>query len=166
MCALGVKIGADVPYCIQGGTALSEGIGEILTRLSDAPACYVLIAKPDIDVSTKYVYENLHADSLTDHPNVDGMKAAIEGGDLHRMAEYMENVLETVTIKAYPVIEEIKDFMKSRGALNALMSGSGPTVFGIFEKEEEARKTYDELKEAGLAKNIFVTGWAGMPTEK
>ena len=82
------------------------------------------------------------------------------------MAEYMENVLETVTIKAYPVIEEIKDFMKSRGALNALMSGSGPTVFGIFEKEEEARKTYDELKEAGLAKNIFVTGWAGMPTEK
>ena len=80
MCALGVKIGADVPYCIQGGTALSEGIGEILTRLSDAPACYVLIAKPDIDVSTKYVYENLHADSLTDHPNVDGMKAAIEGG--------------------------------------------------------------------------------------
>ena len=77
---VGVKIGADVPYCIQGGTALSEGIGEILTRLSDAPACYVLIAKPDIDVSTKYVYENLHADSLTDHPNVDGMKAAIEGG--------------------------------------------------------------------------------------
>lgn len=159
MCALGVKIGADVPYCIQGGTALSEGIGEVLTKLEDAPPCYVLIAKPDIDVSTKYVYENLRVDKLDRHPDIDGMRAAIGEGDLHKMTGYMENVLETVTAAAYPVIGEIKDFMKDRGALNALMSGSGPTVFGIFEREEEARKAYAELKEAFLADQIFVSEW-------
>ncbi len=161
MCTMGVKIGADVPYCIQGGTALSEGIGEVLTQLDDAPFCHVLLAKPDIDVSTKYVYENLRADRLARHPDIDGMRTAIEEGDLHKMAGYMENVLETVTIKEYPVIEEIKGFMKRKGALNALMSGSGPTVFGIFEKEEEARKAYEELKEAKLAGQVYVAGWAG-----
>ena len=112
MCALGVKIGADIPYCVKGGTALAEGIGEILTKLPDAPACVVLVAKPDIDVSTKYVYENLHAESLEYHPDIDGMRAAIEEGDLRGMAERMGNVLETVTVNAYPVIREIKEVMK------------------------------------------------------
>lgn len=161
MCSLGVKIGADVPYCIQGGTALSEGIGEILTKLKDAPPCVVLIAKPDIDVSTKYVYENLHADTLVFHPDIDGMLDAIEAGDLAGMAGRMENVLETVTVKKYPVIEEIKEFMKKRGALNALMSGSGPTVFGIFEDRKTAKEAYEGIKEINLAKQIFISGWAG-----
>lgn len=161
MCSLGVKIGADVPYCIQGGTALSEGIGEILTKLKDAPPCVVLIAKPDIDVSTKYVYENLHADTLVCHPDIDGMRDAIEAGDLAGMASRMENVLETVTVKKYPVIEEIKEFMKKRGALNALMSGSGPTVFGIFEDRKKAKEAYEGIKEINLAKQIFISGWAG-----
>lgn len=160
MCALGVKIGADIPYCVKGGTALAEGIGEILTKLPDAPACVVLVAKPDIDVSTKYVYENLHAESLEYHPDIDGMRAAIEEGDLRGMAERMGNVLETVTVNAYPVIREIKEVMKKRGAWNALMSGSGPTVFGIFGKEEKARKAYNEIAQANLAGQLFLTGWA------
>lgn len=161
MCALGVKIGADIPYCIKGGTALAEGIGEILTKLPDAPACVVLVAKPDIDVSTKYVYGNLHAESLEYHPDIDGMRAAIEEGDLRGMAERMGNVLETVTVNAYPVIREIKEVMKKSGAWNALMSGSGPTVFGIFGEEEKARKAYNEIAQANLAGQLFLTGWVG-----
>lgn len=166
MCALGVKIGADIPYCIKGGTALAEGIGEILTKLPDAPACVVLVAKPDIDVSTRYVYENLHAESLEYHPDIDGMRAAIEEGDLRGMAERMGNVLETVTVNAYPVIREIKEVMKKSGAWNALMSGSGPTVFGIFGEEEKARKAYNEIAQANLAGQLFLTGWAGRNARK
>lgn len=161
MCTLGVKIGADVPYCIKGGTALAEGIGEILKRLPDTPGCMVLIAKPNIDVSTKFVYENLHAEKLDCHPDIDGMRAAIEAGDLCGVARRMGNVLETVTVKAYPVIGEIKEAMMKKGAWNALMSGSGPTVFGIFGEEEEARAAYDEIAGANLAGQIFLCGWAG-----
>lgn len=161
MCTLGVKIGADVPYCIKGGTALAEGIGEMLTRLPDTPGCMVLIAKPNIDVSTKFVYENLHAEKLDCHPDIDGMRAAIEAGDLRGVARRMGNVLETVTVKAYPVIGEIKEAMMKKGAWNALMSGSGPTVFGIFGEEEEARAAYDEIAGANLAGQIFLCGWAG-----
>ena len=155
MCALGVKIGADVPYCIQGGTALSEGIGEVLTKLPDAPDCFLLIAKPDIDVSTKYVYENLHANELQYHPDIDGMRAAIEEGSLQGVADRMENVLETVTVQKYPVIEEIKNYMKENGAMNALMSGSGPTVFGVYDTQEKAQKALDELAKTQLAKQLF-----------
>jgi 4-diphosphocytidyl-2C-methyl-D-erythritol kinase len=157
MCVLAVKIGADVPYCIQGGTALAEGIGEALTKLPDAPDCFLLIAKPDMDVSTRYVYENLHANELRQHPDIDGMRAAIEAGDLEGIVQRMENVLETVTIKKYPVIQEIKDFMKENGAVNALMSGSGPTVFGVFRSEEAAGEALRlfKLKKAGLAGQLF-----------
>lgn len=164
MCSLAVKIGADVPYCIQGGTALSEGIGEVLTKLPDAPDCFLLVAKPDIDVSTKYVYENLHANELQQHPDIDGMRTAIEEGSLAGIVSRMENVLETVTVKKYSIIEEIKDFMKENGAANALMSGSGPTVFGIFEKEDAAKAAYERLKEANLAKQIYVTGFIDRAT--
>lgn len=157
MCRLGVRIGADVPYCIQGGTALSEGIGEILTKLRDVPDFHLLIAKPDINVSTKYVYENLHANELKVHPDIDGMKTALEQGNLQGIVSRMENVLETVTAKKYPVIEELKEFMIENGAWNALMSGSGPTVFGIFRTEETARAAYDALKTTGFAGEVFVT---------
>lgn len=159
MCSMGVRIGADIPYCIRGGTALSEGIGEILTKLKDAPPCFVLIAKPDISVSTKYVYENLHAEQLDWHPDIDGMRDAIEKGDLYGMAQRMENVLETVTVGKYPVIEEIKEAMKAGGALNALMSGSGPTVFGVFDDEGKAKAAFEKLKGAGLAKDVFLSEW-------
>lgn len=153
----GVKIGADVPYCIMRGTALSEGIGEILTALPPMPRCPILIAKPAISVSTKYVYENLHANELQRHPDIDGIVAAIKAEDIHGVALRLENVLETVTEKEYPVITQLKDFMKAHGALNAIMSGSGPTVFGIYDQEETAQAAYRELKSAGLAKQVFLT---------
>lgn len=156
---LGVKIGADVPYCIMGGTALSEGIGEILTLLPAPPSCILVVAKPDIDVSTKFVYENLHADKLKRHPDIDGMAEAIKNGDLSGIAKRMENVLETVTIREYPVIDQIKEQMKTEGAANALMSGSGPTVFGIFAERKAAQSAADKIRRQGLAKQVFVTGF-------
>lgn len=153
----GVKLGADIPYCIMRGTALAEGIGEVLTPLNPAPQCHVLIAKPGISVSTKYVYENLHANELEHHPDIDGMLAAIEANDLYGLASKMENVLETVTIKEYPIIEEIKDCMKANGAMNAMMSGSGPTVFGLFDDKECAEKAMKCLQENENVKKVYLT---------
>ena len=154
---VGVKIGADVPYCIYGGTYLSEGIGEVLTKLPDAPDCYVVIAKPGIGVSTKYVYENLHIETVEKHPDIDGMIDAIKTGSLDGVTEKMENVLETVTIKRYPEIETMKKCLLENGAENALMSGSGPTVFGIFKEEKIAKQALSKLQKTGLVKNGFVT---------
>lgn len=153
----GVNIGADVPYCVMGGTALAEGIGEKLTKLTSAPDCYVLIAKPNISVSTKFVYENLHANELKVHPDIDGMIAEIENKSLEGVAEKMGNVLETVTVREYPVIEEIKDCMKENGAVNAMMSGSGPTVFGIFHKKEQAQQAEQTLKLRTDLQTLLVT---------
>lgn len=157
----GVKIGADVPYCIMRGTALAEGIGEKLTPLAPMPDCYILIAKPAISVSTKFVYENLHANDLKaeDHPDVDGMLTALEAGDLAGITGRMDNgnVLERVTISAHPIIAQIKDFMRSQGAMNALMSGSGPTVFGIFDNAAAAKRAYQKLRKRNLAKQIYLT---------
>lgn len=153
----GVKIGADVPYCVLGGTALAEGIGEKLTPLSDAPECYVLIAKPDIEVSTKFVYENLHANQLKVHPDIDGMIEEIQQGSLLGVADKMGNVLETVTVKAYPVIQEIKDTMKQNGAVNSMMSGSGPTVFGLFDTKELAQQAEEALKTRNDLSTLLIT---------
>lgn len=157
---VGVKIGADVPYCIEGGTALSEGIGEILTKLPDAPDCYVVVAKPEISVSTKYVYENLHANELKYHPDIDGMVEAIHNRDLDCVCKRMENVLETVTETKYPVISQLKQMLLEAGAENSLMSGSGPTVFAIFKEEEKAKEALKKVEESGLAKQSFVTVFA------
>lgn len=154
---LGVRIGADVPYCIMGGTALAEGIGELLTPLPSAPQCVLLIAKPDIQVSTKYVYEHLDAGNTWQHPDIDGMRAAIEKGDLSGVVARLGNVLETVTIEACPVIDRIKREMLSGGALGSLMSGSGPTVFGIYDSREQAQAVRDCLERQGLARELFVT---------
>ena len=154
---IGVNIGADVPYCVIGGTALAEGIGEKLTPLEMAPECHVLVAKPDISVSTKYVYEHLDIAKIEKHPDIDGMVEAISMGSLQGVLDRMENVLETVTIPTYPVINDIKRRMKELGAVNSLMSGSGPTVFGIFLEESTAQAAMEQLRQEKLAKQIFVT---------
>lgn len=154
---IGVMLGADIPYCIVGGTALAEGIGETLTKLPMPPQCTLVVAKPEINVSTKFVYENLHADTLSYHPDIDGMVEAIKAGSLSGISGRLGNVLETVTVREYPVIDTIKSLMKSAGAENALMSGSGPTVFGIFTTVEKAQKAAEQLREQSLAKQVFVT---------
>ena len=166
----GVKIGADVPYCILRGTALSEGIGEVLTSLPPVPQCQVLVAKPGINVSTKFVYENLHANDLRpeQHPDIDGMIRAIKAQDLQGIADKLGNVLETVTVKEYPVIQEIKDKMVEFGAIGSLMSGSGPTVFGLFTNPKAAQQAYEELRygeSSGLAKQVYLTNFYNQKEE-
>ncbi|MCI8598231.1 MAG: 4-(cytidine 5'-diphospho)-2-C-methyl-D-erythritol kinase [Lachnospiraceae bacterium] len=155
----GVKIGADVPYCVMRGTALAEGIGEELTPLAPMPSCYILVAKPGISVSTKFVYENLRAAELPWHPDIDGMKEALERQDLKALTERMDygNVLETVTVSEYPIIQMLKDTMKQYGALGTLMSGSGPTVFGVFDNQQTAKRAYLVLKRGRQAKQVFLT---------
>lgn len=153
----GVKLGADVPYCVMRGTALAEGIGEKLTALPPMVKCPVLIAKPQISVSTKFVYENLKLNQQTTHPDIDCLVADIEAKDLHAIAADMGNVLESVTIPHYPIIADIKEHMMEHGALNSMMSGSGPTVFGLFEDEDTAQAAYEAMKESGLAKQIYLT---------
>ena len=154
---LGVQIGADVPYCVLRGTALAEGIGEKLTVLPPMPDCWILIGKPGISVSTKYVYTTLDLNTNTVHPDIDGMKKALEDGNLYGITERMGNVLQDVTIPAYPEVERIKEQMKALGAVNAMMSGSGPTVFGIFDNEEKAQKACQKLRESGSCQQVFLT---------
>lgn len=153
----GVKLGADVPYCVMRGTALAEGIGEELTALPPMVKCPVLIAKPQISVSTKFVYENLKLNEQTVHPDIDRLVADIKAKDLHAIASDMGNVLETVTIPNYPIIAEIKNHMMDHGAINSMMSGSGPTVFGLFENEDVAAAAYDAMRASGLAKQVYLT---------
>ena len=154
---LGVKLGADVPYCLMRQTALSEGIGEILTPISPLQDCPILIAKPSVCVSTRHVYEHLKLDEQTMHPDIDGIVTALADGDLYGVTDRMANVLETVTVPEHPVIDEIKKQMMASGAVNALMSGSGPTVFGIFDDEEKAKKACEDMKASGLARQIYLT---------
>ena len=153
----GVQIGADVPYCIMRGTALAEGIGEELSPLAPMVKCPVLIAKPSISVSTKFVYQNLKLDDTTVHPDIDLLIEDIKAKNLHDIAAHMGNVLETVTIPNYPVIDEIKKHMLSHGAVGAMMSGSGPTVFGLFDDEDTAKKAYKAMRSSHLARQVYLT---------
>ena len=147
-----VQVGADVPYCVMRGTALAEGIGEKLTRLPGLPKCYVLVGKPG-----KLAYENLHLDQIQSHPDIDGMISDIENQDLHSLTAKMQNVFEPGIISQYPVIQEIKDLMEANGALKAMMSGSGPTVFGIFDDRSKLREATEALRNSHLAKTVFAT---------
>lgn len=161
-----VRIGADVPYCIVRGTALAEGIGEKLTPLSAMPEGYVLIGKPGINVSTKTAYENLKLDAIERRPDIDGMIRDIQNKDLYSMTEKMVNVFEPGLMEKYPVIREIRDFMEERGALKAMMSGSGPTVFGIFDSKEKMNAAAAALRKTGLAKTVFAAGIYNRPEQQ
>ncbi|HHU70481.1 MAG TPA: 4-(cytidine 5'-diphospho)-2-C-methyl-D-erythritol kinase [Clostridiales bacterium] len=154
---IGLSLGADVPYCFMMGTALSEGIGEILTPIKPIPDCNILIVKPNISVSTKYVYSNLKLSSKTSHPDIDSMLEAIDKRDLGELAKYMDNILQTVTIPKHPIIKDIKNQMKELGAMTALMSGSGPSVFGIYNDKNTAQGTYDYFKKVKYSQQVFLT---------
>lgn len=154
---MAVQIGADVPYCIMGGTALAEGIGEILTKLTKIPNAPVLIAKPAVDVSTAFVYGRLHLGPDTVHPDIDAQLEGLREQNLHKIIGNMGNVLESVTAPAYPVITEIENDMKRMGAMNAMMSGSGPTVFGIFPDTESRDLAYGMIKEHYNTAQVFRT---------
>lgn len=153
----GVKIGADIPYCLMRGTALAEGIGEKLKSLPPMIKCPVLIAKPQISVSTKFVYENLKLDEMAKHPDIDQLIKDIKTKDLQGVCDHMGNILETVTIPNYPIIAEIKKNMIENGAAGAMMSGSGPTVFGLFDDAEKAKQAYKAMKKSGLSRQTYLT---------
>ena len=152
-----VQVGADVPYCIMRGTALAEGIGEKLTRIPQMPECFVLVGKPGINVSTKAAYESLNLKGIKKHPDIDGMIQDIENKDLYALTSKMGNVFEAGIIKKYPVIQDIKDLMEEHGALKAMMSGSGPTVFGIFDDRDKVEKAAAVLRESQMARTVFAT---------
>lgn len=154
---LGKRLGADVPFCLLGKTALAEGIGDILTEAEGLPDCTVLVVKPAVGISTGMIYGNINCEALKSHPDIDGMLEGLRKRDLGIVASKMENVMETVTVKLCPDIEDIKNAMKENGALNAIMSGSGPTVFGIFDASEKAWAAADYIGELDLATDIFVT---------
>ncbi|NLO10327.1 MAG: 4-(cytidine 5'-diphospho)-2-C-methyl-D-erythritol kinase [Clostridiales bacterium] len=154
---LGIKLGADVPYCLLMGTALSEGIGEILSPLEPMPDCSILLVKPDISISTKHVYEKLRINEDIKHPDIIAMLNAIKENNIYKLTPLMDNILESVTIKEYPIIEEIKERMKDKEALTALMSGSGPTVFGIFDNQHKAEKAYRYFKSSSYGKQVILT---------
>ena len=148
----GVRLGADVPYCILGGTAIARGIGEILT-----PLPHVIIAKPPVSVSTAFVYGNIKPDEIEKRPDIEAMVSAIKAQDLYKLAKSLYNVMEDITVPQYPVIQEIKTIMLENGALNSIMSGSGPTVFGLYDDIEKAEQTVKLLKAKGLTEQLYLT---------
>lgn len=149
--ALALPLGADIPYCITGGTQLSEGIGEKLTPLPAAPRCALVIVKPPEGVSTGKVYAAVDALERVEHPDVDAQIAAIRAGDLHGVARTCRNVLEQVTGALLPQIGEIEDFFERHGALVSRMSGSGPTVFAIYEDRQRAAEALEAFGESPCA---------------
>ena len=156
LCDIGVKLGADVPFCIRKGTMLSEGIGEILTPLTPFKDVWVVLVKPDISVSTAYVYTHLDLPNLKYHPDTDKAIECIDNGDISGLSNVLSNVLETVTVPEYPVLTEIKEFLVQNGAAGSLMSGSGPTVFGIFKNKEDARRAYDKAGEKYRGYDVLI----------
>lgn len=154
---IGVKLGADVPYCIIGGTARAQGIGDVLIKLMPPPQCHVIIAKPNISVSTKFVYSHIRPKEITNHPDIEGMIIAIENGDLELLSKKIANVMEDVTIPQHGVIADIKKIMKDNGALNAMMSGSGPTVFGLYDDYVKAEESMQELKKQDFVSQLYLT---------
>lgn len=140
------RIGADVSFCIDGGTALATGIGDVLMPIDKIPDCYILIVKPDISVSTKEIYEGLDVDEVKERPDIIGIIKAINDNDLEAISAKLCNVMENVTIKKYPIISDIKQGLLKHGALGSLMSGSGPSVFGIFDVTDKAQKAYNNMK--------------------
>ena len=156
---IGVKIGADVPYCIEGGTVLAEGIGEKLTFLSPLPEYILAVAKPERGVSTGNIYKSLDEifDTIT-HPDVDAMLEAFKAQDMS-FVKYLGNVLEYVTIPLCPEVDEIKKIFRESDTAGTLMTGSGPTVFAFFEDRDEASKAMNKVRESGLCRDeeLFVT---------
>lgn len=153
----GVKLGADVPYCVMGGTAIARGIGEKLTPLPAPPQCHVIIAKPPVSVSTAYVYGHIKPELIGKRPDIEKMAEAIRSQDLAALSQMLYNVMEDVTVPESPVIQEIKDLMLQGGALNAIMSGSGPTVFGLFDDVETAQSVMKVLQDRELTEQLYLT---------
>lgn len=152
LAALGAKIGSDVSFCVYGGTALATGRGEIIEQLPTPPNCWVILAKPAISVSTADIYRNLNINTMA-HPNTSGMIEALSTNDYQTMCDTLGNVLEPVTMKLHPEVVFLKEQMKKFGADAVLMSGSGPTVYGLVEHQSRVSRIYNGLK--GFCREVY-----------
>ena len=155
LCKIGAKVGSDVPFCVLEGTYLAKGRGEILRELLPLKKYSVVLVKPPVDISTAWAYTNYDAAPAKNHPDNARMKEAIAAGDWEKAAKFADNVLQSVTEKEYPVIGEYKRQMLEAGALAALMSGSGPTVFALFDDYEKAAKAAKTMGE--ICPEVFLT---------
>lgn len=150
---LGAELGSDVPFCVTGGTALATGRGEKLTPIASMPQCWVILVKPPINVSTAEVYGKLRANAITAHPSAQLMREAVEAGDFQAVCARLGNVLEDVTLKLHPEVQQLKEAMIRLGADGVLMSGSGPTVFGLVSKQSKVPRIYNGLR--GFCKEVY-----------
>jgi len=157
MSELGVRLGADVPFCLLGQTALAEGIGEKLTPLTPMPPCSIVLVKPRFGLSTKHVYQEIDNRIIEHHPDIDAIIDGLDSKDLKKVCANMGNVLELVSCAEYPVLEDIKKAMLEQDALGAMMSGSGPTVFGIFDDRDAARQAYKHFKFGEYGNATYLT---------
>jgi 4-diphosphocytidyl-2-C-methyl-D-erythritol kinase len=155
LCELGLKCGADVPYCIKGGTSLAEGLGEVLTPIAPLKKTHIVLIKPDFGVSTKWVYESLILEKIVVRPNTELIINSIKSGDVESLGRNMINVLENITCEKYPVISEIKKELMINGAVGSIMSGSGSAVFGVFENYEKAKNAAKNLQKED--REVFLT---------
>lgn len=153
----GLSLGADVPYCIMRGTALAEGIGEVLTELSSCPLCYIVLVKPPISVSTAFVFKNLNIDTIAQRPDTEKMICAIENKNIDQIANSLCNVLEGVVFPIHGEVKKLKEELLQLGAHGALMSGSGPTVYGLFKNKSEAKTAAICMKNKWGLKDVFIT---------
>lgn len=161
LCELGARLGSDIPFCIMGGTMLATGRGEILTRLPSFPRLSVVLAKPPVGVSTAWAYKTYDAGYDGPHPDNEAMLEAINGGDAHKAAGLLCNVLEGVTETEHPVIADYKRLMMEHGAMASMMSGSGPTVFGLVREKQQAWHLADTLKKYDGEAGVFVAETLG-----
>lgn len=150
---LGAELGSDVPFCVTGGTAIARGRGEKLEMIENPPQCWVVLAKPPINVSTADVYGRLRVQHIQEHPSLAGMLQAIQGQDFHALCESLGNVLEDVTLPMHPQVQQLKEAMEKLGAEGVLMSGSGPTVFCLVSKESKIARIYNGLR--GFCKEVY-----------
>lgn len=161
LCELGARLGSDIPFCIMGGTMLATGRGEVLTRLPSFPRLSVVLAKPPVGVSTAWAYKTYDAGYDGPHPDNEAMLEAIHGGDAHKAAGLLCNVLEGVTETEHPVIADYKRLMMEHGAMASMMSGSGPTVFGLVREKQQAWHLADTLKKYDGEAGVFVAETLG-----
>ncbi len=151
---LGEELGSDVPFCVSGGTALAKGRGEVIEPIDSQIQCWVILAKLPISVSTADIYGRLRAEKVTSRPNTLSVVKAIKNNQFEQLCSHLSNVLEEVTFTLYPEVKQLKDCMEKLGAEGMLMSGSGPTVFGLVSKEAKIPKIYNGLK--GFCKEVYV----------
>ncbi|MDN4593467.1 4-(cytidine 5'-diphospho)-2-C-methyl-D-erythritol kinase [Polycladomyces subterraneus] len=156
---MGAEIGSDVPFCVWSGTALAKGRGEILTPVAPPPPCWVVLAKPRHGVSTAEVFQALRVDQIDRRPNTEAMIRALEQGDYRGICRHLGNVLEEVTMQMYPEVRRLKEKMQQFGADGVLMSGSGPTVFGLVDRESRARRIVNGLR--GFCRQVYAVRMLG-----